>query len=124
MSASINYQFLAAVSGGPSVSASENILTDSYELVQVTVEAAATGMKVELDINDKVDMVVIRADKYEALSYKKTAGGALVAITGPLILIGGGAVGLLGTTVASLFFSNSGANAREITILISRDATP
>lgn len=106
------------------MTASGKISTDSYEFVQVTVDALATGMKVELDINDKVDMVILRADKYDDLSYMKTPEGSKVPITGPLILIGSGAVGLLGTSVASILLINAGATAREITILISRDSTP
>jgi len=125
MAVSINYQFLAAVPGGPSVTASEKVSTDSYEFIQVTVEAGEENKKVMLDITEKVVMLVMRADKYDSLSYrKKTANSTEVPITAPLILIGKGAVALIGPSLESLLFTNTGETAREITILISRSTTP
>ena len=55
------------------------------------------------------------------LTYK--VGAADVALDGPHVLIGAGAVSLLDANIGTLTFSNTGAADAELDILVGRDAT-
>jgi hypothetical protein len=132
MSATANYQFLVALTGGPSVKSTGKLTPDAYTSIPFTLAPLAADVEIRVDLKVAAggtplnDMVVISADKYEGLSYRQAVADGPIPIDAPVTLLGSGAVGLLtaGAAVPSLFFSNSGTIAREVTILLSGDVTP
>ena len=66
-------------------------------------------------------MVINPRVPHEDLSYDLS--GSPIALDGPHVLIGAGAVSLLGGATSLTFTNNTGADA-VIEILIGRDSTP
>jgi hypothetical protein len=68
-----------------------------------------------------VKFLQVTAGSYEDLTYK-VDGGTQRTLDAPLLLIGGGAVALLGATQKQFEFTNAGATAVTVNILVGRDA--
>jgi hypothetical protein len=100
----------------------DDIDVEAYDRIQVTVDAGAT-LKVDLapaaSANSPVKLLVISPEKPDA----KLTYGSDVQLDGPHILLGQGAVSLLGGA-ATLDFKNGTDAPARIDILVGRDATP
>ncbi|SHO44187.1 hypothetical protein [Desulfopila aestuarii] len=117
----INWNVVAQVMKGPSISAAASVEVDAYDKFQITLLDTVTQV-VNLVPGGTISLLVINPKKPdEKLTYD--LGGTDVKLDGPHILIGTGAVGLLGGVTSLSFTNNTGADA-TIEILIGRDATP
>lgn len=123
MSPKISYSFTANVSDGPSLTASGSMDVEAYSEIEVTVPA---GGSVDVDVQPGSggQMMVITGSDYTNLTYEVDGSGTSVTLDGPHVLIGSGAVALLGGTQNSIAFSNGGAEDATVHILVGRDATP
>ncbi len=124
----------AGVSGGPSVSASHGIQITAYDSVEVTIPGAAdlgSATDVAVDVQPtaaagQVLFLSISSSRYGAnLEYDVGGGSTNVALDGPHVFVGQGAIALLGAVPEQLTFRNGlgdGLNA-TLTILVGRQAT-
>jgi hypothetical protein len=124
MSEKITYSVKAEVADGPTVTVKNSIDVDAYDKIEATIPTggAATKVKVKVKPADDASFLLITASSYENISYK-VDGGSSVDLDGPHILIGKGAVGLLGGTQEEFEFTNSASTDTDISILAGRDAT-
>jgi hypothetical protein len=120
------------VSGAGSFSATQKIEpVEAYGKIEVTVPARSNSTPGELLVDvqpgdaGQVQLLFITAGTYsEDLSYTVTGGAADVTLDGPQLLVGSGAVELLGSEQKSLTFSNDTDEAVSVQIVVGRDATP
>jgi hypothetical protein len=122
MSETIKWNFVTQVLHGPSVSAAASIDgVDAYDKFDINLADTAT-QQVDLMPGGATSLLVINPrPPHAAISYE--LGGNPVAMDGPHLLIGPGAVSLLGGVTSLTFTNNSGADA-VIEILVGRDSTP
>lgn len=127
MSENINWTLNIQVTGGPKVSVSETITVDAYDKIQVIVEDGASDKEVQIQPGDlgQVQFLLISSDQYSAdLSYKVNEDTAdAIKLDALQLLIGDGAVGLLGAAPEKLLFSNNLGSDASIQILVGRKAT-
>jgi hypothetical protein len=123
MSEKITYSYKALVTSGPSVVVSGTLLVDAYDKLDALVPA---GGSVTIDVQPGTggQFLAISASAYADLSYEVDGSGTSIDLDGPLLLIGEGAMGLLGATQNQFEFSNAGATDITVSILVGRDATP
>lgn len=122
MPETINWNFVIKVLQGPSVSASASIdEIDAYDKFDINLADNVT-QTVNLVPSGNISLLVINPKTPDKdLSYD--LGGNPVALDGPHVLIGSGAVSLLGGAT-SLTFTNNTAGDAVIEILVGRDSTP
>jgi hypothetical protein len=127
VSIAISWAFNAAVTNGPTISLANDppISVDAYDLVTTTLAASSVGKIVNLQPSATAGDVVLIALKSDA--YDKTvlydAGGGKQNLDGPVLLVGAGAVALLGTTPPkSLTFDNGLAKKVTVQVLVGRKA--
>lgn len=121
MAEKISWNYVAQALNGPSLSGQGELEVDAYDKIEVTITAGAT-QQVNLVPSGTVSLLVINPAVPDIdLSYD--VGGNAVALDGPHVLIGTGAVSLLGGAANLSFTNNTGADA-TIEILLGRDATP
>jgi hypothetical protein len=121
MGEKVNWNYVAQAINGPSLSAAGSVDVDAYDKFEITIPDDAT-QAVNLVPAGTVSLLVINpiiSDK--KLTYK--VGSKVVSLDGPHVLIGAGAVGLLGGATSLSFTNKTGADA-VIDILVGRDATP
>jgi hypothetical protein len=124
MAEPLKWSFTAQAVRGPAVSGADALELDEYLKSTVTVPANG-NLKVEVlpGAGGSAQLLVINPAKpSKDLSYD--AGGGKVLLDGPHVLIGAGAVSLLGDPIGTLEFANAGAEDAEVSILAGRDATP
>jgi len=122
MSETIKWNFVTQVLHGPSVSAAATIDdVDAYDKFDIELADSVT-QTVNLVPGGTIFLLVINPKTPdEDLSYELS--GSPVALDGPHVLIGSGAVSLLGGVTSLTFTNNTGAEA-VIEILVGRDSTP
>jgi len=122
MSETIKWNFVTQVLHGPSVSAAGTIDdVDAYDKFDIELADSVT-QTVNLVPGGTIFLLVINPKTPdEDLSYELS--GSPVALDGPHVLIGSGAVSLLGGVTSLTFTNNTGAEA-VIEILVGRDSTP
>lgn len=122
MSETIKWNFVTQVLKGPSVSAAASIDgVDAYDKFDITLADTDTQV-VNLTPGGNTYLLVINPGApHKDLTYE--LDGNPVALDGPHVLIGAGAVSLLGGATSLTFTNNTGADA-AIEILIGRDSTP
>lgn len=126
MPETINWTLSVQVAGGPTISAIRSLSVDAYDVVNVVIPAGATEVEVAVQPGsaDQVQFLLINSNQYGAdLTYTLTSGGSEIALDAQLLLVGEGAVGLLGSAPETLFFSNGLPNDASIQILVGRRAT-
>lgn len=121
MGQKINWNYVTQALNGPSLSAAGDLEVDAYDKLEITL-SDTLSQQVELVPNANMSLLIINPASPNAdLTYE--ANGNDVPLDGPQVLIGSGAVGLLGGVTSLTFTNNTGADA-VIEILIGRDATP
>jgi hypothetical protein len=128
MSSAISLSLKVNVTGGPSLLVSKGITVEAYDKIDVLVAAGAADMAVDIQpgLSSQVQLLCITSSEYgKDLKYKvhDTASTPIVLDQAQLFL-GQGAVGLLGTAIDKLFFTNNLTKDASIEILVGRDATP
>jgi hypothetical protein len=125
MSETISYSFTIQVAGGPKVTDVDKIEVEAYDMLEVDVPDTGTSggvATVNVQPSDSgVKLLLVTADSYEQLTYKVDSGSAQT-LDGPLLLIGEGAVKLLGSTQKQFEFTNADTAANTVNILVGRDA--
>jgi hypothetical protein len=110
---------------GPTMGLSGNMPVDAYEKLSLTLAGAATqDVTIGPATWAEVQSLVVSASDLTGAITVAPAGGAAIALDGPLVLIGPGPVALLGAGAATLVFENTGANDLSVDIFVARDATP
>ncbi|CAH1388046.1 hypothetical protein [Candidatus Nitrotoga sp. M5] len=121
MAEKINWNFVTQALNGPSVSGAGTLEVEAYDKIAVTIAVGAT-QQVNLVPSGAVSLLIINPAVPDAdLSYD--VGGNAIVLDGPHVLIGAGAVSLLGGAT-NLSFTNNTAEDAIIEILLGRDATP
>ena len=123
MAEKINWNFVVQALSGPSLLGQGKLEVDAYDKIGVTISAGAT-QQVNMVPSGTVSLIVINPAVPDAkLSYE--VSGKAVVLDAPHVLIGTGAVSLLGVGgAANLSFKNDTSSDATIEILIGRDATP
>ena len=97
---------------------------EAYDSVDVTVPVAGAEVAVQPSGAGKVTLFLLTADTYSSdLTYSVAGGASDVPLDGPQLLLGAGAVGLLGAAPTTLTFTNNTAAEVDVHIRIGRDAT-
>jgi len=121
MAEKIKWNYVVQALKGPSVSATGTIEVDAYDKFEVTIADTVT-QAVNLVPSGTVSVLLINPKSPDQnLSYE--INGNPVVLDAPHLLLGSGAVGLLGGVTSLTFTNATGADA-VIEILIGRDATP
>lgn len=120
----LSWTFAARVLGGPTLTRNGDVEVEAYVKVRVTIKKnSSQDVEIFPGAGGSAQLVVISpADPSNKLTYE--VGGNKVPLDGPHILIGSGAVGMLGAKVGTLKFENKAAADAEIEIIAGRDATP
>lgn len=131
MSVQVGWLVNVQVGGGPRLPAAGTLDVDAYDMVKVEVASGADAMEVSLQpsTGDEVKLLMLHASSFsEDLTYSINASEADVAkrfaLDGPHLLVGSGALALLGDPPQRLFLYNGGIDAAQLSVLVGRDATP
>jgi hypothetical protein len=128
----INLTISTQVRDGISISVAQSVTADAYDTIEVVIPGGDTTtpgtatVEVQPGGVGQVKFLLIRASEYsDKLTYTISGGASNVKLDAPHILVGEGAVGLLGSAPQELEFSNTlgvGKNV-SIAILVARKAT-
>jgi hypothetical protein len=122
MSEKVNWSYLVHAASGPQIAAAAVIEVDAYDKFDLTI---ATGVTQTVDLvpsGGAVKLLVLNPDEPDPeLSY--AVGGKDIPLDAPHVLLGAGAVSLLGTLTA-LTFKNATQSDITLQIIVGRDATP
>jgi len=127
MSEKINWTLNVQVVGGPKMSASQTVTVDAYDKIQVPVDAQDTDKVVEIQPGSvgRVQFLLISSNQFgDDLTYKVNNAGDAIKLDAQQLLIGDGAVGLLGASPPeTLSFTNHLPQNVNIEVLVGRNAT-
>jgi len=122
----INWQFQAAIPGGPAFTLNlPNVSVDGYDVVAVTIPAGKTlavPIQPSSPSGDVVFLVVSSSQYDPGLTYTVDAVGVAHAVDGPHLLVGSGAVGLVNGAASpqTLTFDNTLANDIDVQVVVGR----
>lgn len=119
----ISWTLNVQVIGGPKVSASDTLSVEAYDKIEAVVPAGSSAT-VNVQPADGAEFLLVTASRYENLTYEVDGSGNTVTLNAPHVLIGSGAVRLLGNTQSQFEFNNGGGEDVSVSILVGRDATP
>ena len=133
----INCTVNVQVVGGPKISTIKTLTVEAYDKIEVKIpgkEEADPGkatVEVQPGDLDDIKLLLISSDQYSSkLKYTVkdsggTAGAKDVELDSLQVLVGKGAVGMLGVTPVTLDFSNGMGVDKDanVTILVGRMAT-
>lgn len=120
----LNWTFAARVLGGPTIAESGELDVEAYVKLAVTIKKGATqDVEIFPGGGGSAQIVVISPAK-PSVKLTYDVGGTDVPLDGPHVLIGGGAVGMLGDKIGTLKFKNDTTADADLSILAGRDATP
>jgi hypothetical protein len=125
VSETINWTFNVQVVGGPQIAVTRPVPVDAYDKIGVKVQDGETET-VEIQPGDegRVQFLLINSDWLgDALTYKVNAQGDAIKLDAPQVLVGDGAVGLLGEPPNSLEVTNDSTQEANIEIIVGRKAT-
>jgi hypothetical protein len=108
----INVTLTVQVVEGPSLSALRTIEVDAHDKIQVKVGAG------------RVQLLAITSTRFgDQLTYKVNNAGDAIKLDAEQLLMGAGAVGLLGGSPKTLSFTNNLAEEADVIILVGRKAS-
>ncbi|HXB69545.1 MAG TPA: hypothetical protein VNY05_14940 [Candidatus Acidoferrales bacterium] len=131
MPTSISWKLTIDIPSGPSLSLSSAVAVEAYDRIAVTVPHSATSPPAEVQVDvqpgaaGRVKFLVIRSDSYgEKLKYKvHDTGNSERILDDTLVLVGPGALDLLGATLDKLLIINTLGQPANIEIIVGRQAT-
>jgi hypothetical protein len=124
MSERINWSYKVEAVGGPTLAGNGSMSPDSYEKFAITVPTpAGTAVTVDVSAGTGAQFLLLTSSTYEKVTYK-VGGGATRTLNGPIMLVGSGAMALLGGTLNQFTFTNNGTTDVTVGLFIGRDATP
>ncbi len=125
MSEQINWTLNIQVVGGPKVADADKLEIQAYDMLEVEIpDKDTSGGVATVDVqpgDTGVKFLLVTAGDYANLTFK-VDGGAANNLDAPLLLMGEGAVKLLGATQKQFEFTNAGTEAVTVNILVGRDA--
>jgi hypothetical protein len=125
MAETISYSFSIQVAGGPKVTDADKVEVQAYDMLEVEVpDSGTSGGKATVDVQPSdsgVKFLLVTASSYDKLTYK-VDGGTSRTLDAPLLLMGEGALALLGSTQKQFEFTNADTAANMVNILVGRDA--
>jgi hypothetical protein len=111
---------------GPRVAEAGELVVDAYDKLSVQLAGNATDIDVDVQpsaTGGEVELLVLKASSYgQGVTFSADAGTTTLALDGPVVLIGTGAVALLAAAPQSLRFSNPATDPVDIEILVGRQA--
>ena len=123
----INWQFQAAIPGGPSLSISQPAISvDAYDVVAATIHATTSNVELAIQPSGtagKVVLLLLSSSQYDTgISYTVDALTDTHVLDGPLMLVGTGAIGLLhsGASPQKLVVSNTLAKDINVQVVVGR----
>lgn len=128
----VSWSLNVEISGGPKESIPKTLNLDAYDVIQVTIAKHATdAVEVPVQPNDDgVQLLLVQSSLYDdKLTYSVNAAESVVSkrhkLDQPLMLVGEGAVKLLGATPKRFFIYNQNDQDKEaaISILVGRNVT-
>lgn len=127
MGVKINLMQNVQVVGGPKVAGTGLVEADAYDNVEVTV-GGGTTVAVEVQpatTAGRVKLLLVRSDNYADLTYKIAEAAALgdVDLDSQLVLVGEGALKLVGAAPKTFTFTNNGTVDANVQILVARDVS-
>ena len=125
MAETINWLYSVQADRGPTATLNGTFEADAYEKISVTLEAGAT-QEVTIGPGTWTDVMslIVSADDMTGAITVEPDGGTAVSLDAPIVLLGAGAVSLLGTGDATITLENTGAEEVLVDIFVARDATP
>jgi len=125
MSETINWNLAVNVGNGPQLNGADTLTVDGYDKLKVVVP---TGGNESVNAGPgnwtSVSLLMISPSKADAqLNYQAAGSATTVPLDGTHLLIGKGAVSLLGTGAAQLKFTNNTAADVSIDIIVGRSAS-
>jgi hypothetical protein len=128
----IKWNVAVQIAGGPSLARSASVAVDAYDKIEVTVPAGEQNLEVQVaPANADIRFLMLTAtpvgdDPLDASYRVNDVAADEHALDSPLLLlIGAGAVGLMGAVPRSFFLTNnSGTQDVAVEILVGRDPTP
>lgn len=128
MPETINWSFSVAAVDGPRIHGSDALDVDAYDKASVVLAAGATDVDVQIQPSStagRVRVLVIGSSAYDpGITFSADAGTSVFALDGPVVLIGSGAVELLGAAPQTLRLGNTTAEDVTVDILVGRDPAP
>ena len=126
MAVTIRWMYSVSAQGGPAAALADDFEADGYERISVTVPQAG-NLNVTVGPGtwaDVTSLVISASDMSGAITVEPDGVAAPVPLDAPIVLLGAGAVALLGGGNASIAFTNPGAADVLVDIFVVRDATP
>jgi hypothetical protein len=131
VSEQIHWTLNIEVIGGPKISASRTQTVDAYDKITIDVPAQSGGTPGQATVEvqpggaGQVQFLLVQSSVYDQdLTYRVNDPAASAIVLDTLqVLMGAGAVGLLGAAPQRLIFSNALAQVASVQILVGRDAT-
>ena len=126
MAETINWLYSVRADRGPTAALNGTLTADAYEKISITL---APGASQDVTIGpgtwaDILSFVVSADDLSGAITVEPDGAAAAVPLDAPFVLLGAGAVSLLGAGNATVTLENTGADEASIDIFVARDATP
>lgn len=129
MSEMFSWSFKLQVTGGPTLLVSDTLEVDAYDKLVATVPKKADGGSATIAVQpgDGAEFLMIQSSSYEKLTFSVDGSGNAHTgndydLDGPHLLVGEGAVSLLGSTQQQFVFKNEATEAVTVTILVGRNA--
>lgn len=126
----INWATDVQIVGGPRIAVSQTVIVDAYDKIDVVVAEGTDENEVQVQPGGagQVQFILIKSNKYDAaLTYSVNAPEAdsadRIKLDALQVLIGEGAVGLLGDSPQTLYFYNHVGQDVTIQIIVGRKAT-
>jgi hypothetical protein len=123
----VNWQFQAAILGGPSVLLNQpGIPIAAYDVAAVDVAPGASGVDVPIQPSSSagdVVFLVVSSSVYDpGINYTVDALTDKHVLDGPHVLLGSGAVGLLNSSASpqKLVFNNTSAQKASVQVVVGR----
>lgn len=127
MAEKIVWSIKVQVEGGPNVSGSGEVLLEAYDKAYILVKEKEEKTLDVLPGDPKMaQLVLISSNNYEDLSCiidpeaNENKGEKTIALSAPVLLIGEGPVGLLGSINKPFKFKNDSNKEARVTILVGR----
>lgn len=126
----INWATDVQIVGGPRIVVSQTVNVDAYDKIDVVVADGDDDKDIQVQPGGagQVQFILIKSNKYDAaLTYSVNAPEAnpveRIKLDALQVLIGEGAVGLLGASPQTLYFYNHVGQDVTIQIIVGRKAT-
>lgn len=116
MSHSIDFNFLADISDGPTIDLAGGFDVDEYELIEISVPADNSEVPVSFSSESGAQLLVIASSSYDNLEYD--TGVSTVRLDQPHLLLGAGIIAHLGAPPGQLVFRKRGGDEAAIRIYV------